>query len=190
MMTQVVPEPDPDAPSAEEAAQAAELSRRERAAADAKSRDLELTNLMLRAGLDPESADSPVNKLFFEGYKGELTNDAVIEAAKGYGLIKEPDQPTGDVTDPAEREQTGQRQQVSTGTAPDGNLPSEDPRVGSIKVGEAVMERGGTQEMAIGAAFDHIAAAGYGSVAEGRKPDTRAQFIPGADDPRMQDLGW
>jgi len=171
-------------------AEAAEQSRREKAAADKAARDRDLENIMLRAGLDPLSEDAPMNKLFFEGYKGEMTSEAVVAAAKGYGLIKEPSAPTGDITDPNERQQTQQRQDVQTGGPPGNEPPSEDPRVVAIKVGEAAMANGATEEMAMGAAFDHIAAAGFGSAEDNRAPDRRAQFNPGEADPRRPDLGW
>lgn len=184
-MTQIEPTGDQPDPAEAEA-----TSRRERAAAEAKSRDLELTNLMLRAGIDPEDAESPQNALLFKAYDGELTSEAVLAAAKGYGLIKEPVTPTGDITDPDERRMTQDRQQAAGGATPDGQGPSEDPRITAIKNGEEVLASGGTQEAALGMAFDTIAAAGYGSAVDGRKPDPRAQFIPGADDPRRPDQGW
>lgn len=194
-MTQVPPttdtgDPPPGTPPGDQQPDPAELSRRQQAAQDQKTRDLELTNLMLRAGLDPEAKESPTNALFFKAYEGDLTNEAVTEAAKGYGLIQETPPPTGDVTDPDERRQTGERQQAAAGSVPDGNAPTEDPRVSAIKAGEEVLIAGGTEEAAMGAAFDTIAAAGYGSMADGRKPDRRAQFIPGEDDPRRPDQGW
>lgn len=190
-MTQVTPENDaPPEGSPPPDPEHLEKSRRERAAEEARVRGLELTNLMLRAGLDPESQEQPMNKLFFEGYKGDLTTEAVVEAAKSYGLIKLPDAPTGEVTDPVERQQTADRQTAATGNIPDGGTPSPDPRDQAVKEGLAVMEAGGSQEAAMGAAFDRIAAAGYGSVADGRKPDPRAQWDPSREDPRRPDLGW
>lgn len=189
-MTLVPPDPaiPPEGDPNDQAAQ--EQSRRERAAQDKALRDSQLENLMLRAGIDPAEG---MNKLFFEGYKGELTNEAVVEAAKGYGLIKEPDPntpPAGEVTDPAIRNQTGERQQAATGNVPDGNAPTEDPRVTAIRTGEDIMANGGTQEGAMGAAFDVIAAAGFGSQSDHRAPDPRAQWRPGEPDPRRPDLGW
>lgn len=189
-MTQVPPTIDPNTPVGDPAEpDPAEISRRERATLEATIRDSKLENLMLRTGVD---SNEGMGKLFFEGYKGELTVEAVTEAATGYGLLKKPDEKPsgepGDVTDPDERRQTGERQQAATGSVPDGNAPSKDPRLVAVETGNEVMGAGGTQEAAIGAAFDEIAAAGYGG--DGRKPDRRAQWYPGKEDPRRPDLGW
>lgn len=174
------PPPDPD-PTQDD------VSRRERARLEKENRDGKLENIMLRAGLDPAAG---MNSLFFKSYEGELTAEAVTESAKGYGLVKEETAPTGDITDPAERQQTQQRQQAQTGGPPGTEAPSEDPRAEAIKVGQAAMANGSTEEAAMGTAFNHIAAAGFGSVADGRPPDRRAQFLPGEPDPRRPDIGW
>jgi hypothetical protein len=131
-----------------------------------------------------------MNKLFFESYSGETTTEAVTESAKSYGLIKPPPPESGEITDPEERRQTGERQTAASGAQPDGQTPSIDPRQQAVKDGQEVMAAGGTQEAAMARAFDTIAAAGYGDAHEGRKPDPRAQFIPGQEDPRRPDLGW
>jgi hypothetical protein len=178
------PPPDPATIAAEEE------SRRQRAARERAERDMKLENIMLRAGLDPQSTEHPMNKLFFDGYDGELTADAVVERATGYGLLNQPAPPTGDVTDPAERQQTQDRQVAAGGAKPDGETPSEDPRLAAVRVGQDLMDAGATQEAAFGKAFDTIAAAGFGDRASGRAPDPRAQWEPGKEDPRRPDPGW
>jgi hypothetical protein len=188
MMAQVDPSNDPatDPPPADPP-EDPELSRRDRAKLEKDARDAKLETAMLRAGLDPEKG---MDKLFFESYGGEITAEAVTEAAKGYGLIKEPDVKPGEITDPDERRQTGERQQTAAGASPDGQTPSIDPREQAIKDGQQVMANGGTQEAAMAAAFDTIAAAGYGDSRTGTKPDPRAHFVPGEPDPRHPDQGW
>ena len=162
-----------------------ELSRRERARIEEENRLLRLENLTRKAGIDP---DEGLGKLFMDGYHGEMTAEAVHAAAEGYGLLKTEQPPTGDVTDPNERQQTADRQMTAGGAVPDAGTPSEDPRVVAVREGEEVMAAGGTVEAAMGAAFDRIAAAGYGG--EGRAPDPRAQWHPGKEDPSRPDLGW
>jgi hypothetical protein len=189
-MTYTPPTEEPEQePQSDPAAE--EESRRQRAAREKAEHDMKLENLMLRAGLDPESAEQPINKLFFEGYRGDLTSEAVLEAAKSYGLVRPPeDGPSGDVTDPEERRQTLDRQVASGGAKPDAETPSEDPRITALKVGQEMLDAGSTQEAAFGRAFDEIAAAGFGEKATGRAPDPRAQWDPEKLDPRRRDLGW
>ena len=190
-MTQFEPETPPPDPQVPDPA-AEEESRRQRAAREKEQRDTKLENLMLRIGLDPESETQPINKLFFEGYAGDLTNDAVLDEAKKYGLLKPPEeQSTGDITDPNERQQTQDRQVAAGGAKPDAETPSVDPRVAAVKVGQDALDAGWSQEAAFGRAFDEIAAAGFGEKATGRAPDPRAQWDPEKLDPRRgRDQGW
>lgn len=189
---------EPDSPEGESPED--DLSRRERARLEKENRDLRLAMEIQRLGIDPGQG---VGKLFATGYDGEVTADAVKAAAEGYGIMPEPTPPPdapddpnarGEVTDPNVREMTQDRQTASGGTVPDGGTPSEDPRVIAIREGEASIAVGGTQETAMGAAFDVIAAAGYGGTnpdGTHRAPDPRAQYRPGEIDPRRgQDLGW
>lgn len=174
-------DPDPD----EQAQQQAETSRRERAKMESDNRELTLSNLMLRAGLDP---DAGTGQLFFNGYRGDLTKEAIVEAAMAAGILQsnEPPPPPDPGVTPEERGSTGERQQAAVGSQPDAGVANqdEDPRVQAIKDGEMVMANGGTQDAAMAAAFDTIASAAYND------KDPRAIWVPGKEDPRRPDLGW
>jgi hypothetical protein len=173
-MTQTPPEPEGQETDPEE------LSRREAARqADAETiRNLTLENLMLGQGVNPKDG---LGQLFFNGYKGELTEEAVASAIETSG-VKQPPVPSSESGDPGltpeERQQSEERQRLAAGATPESGGPSPDPRLNAIKRGDEVMAQGGSQEEAIGAAFDEIAAAGFGHAASNRKPDPRAQFDP------------
>lgn len=175
-MTQTPSLDDPE----EQQRQNDELSRRERAKLEKDNRDLNLKNLMLRAGLDP---DEKMGKLFFNGYDGDVDLDSVKGAAIEAGIITDPSAtppPENPEITPEERASTGERQTTATGVQADGRVVEEDidPRARALLVGEEVMEQGGTQEGAMAAAFDEIASAAYND------HDERAIFTPGKVDPR------
>src|SRR5215831_10102029 len=121
------PEPEPEDKG---------LSRRERAEFESKQRDLTLENLMLRAGINPTEG---LGQLFFNGYKGDLTTEAISKAAIDAGIIKDPDaepEPQPSDIPPEEREATQQRQQTAAGAQPDAGVVGEDvdPRVRAVMV--------------------------------------------------------
>lgn len=186
-MTQTPPnlddpqQPDPAAKEAEE------LSRRERAKLEKDNRDLNLKNLMLRAGLDP---DEKMGKLFFNGYDGEMTSEAVSAAAVDAGIIADPEappaQPDPEGLTPEERQSTQERQTTATGAQPDAGVTGSDidPRVRAVQVGEELMAQGASQEGAMAAAFDEIASAAYND------HDERAIWTPGKEDPRRPMSDW
>jgi len=163
------------------------LSRRERAEFESKQRDLQLENLMLRAGINPTEG---LGQLFFNGYKGDLTIEAISTAAIGAGVIKDPNEtpepPAPSDLTPEERGSTQERQQTAAGAQPDGGVVGEDmdPRVRAVLAGHENLDAGGTTESAMGVAFDEIASAAY------NEGDKRAIFEPGRPDPRRPDLGW
>jgi hypothetical protein len=185
-MTQTPPNLDPDPEPSQAQKEADELSRRERATLEKTNRELNLKYLMSRAGLDP---DDGLGKLFFNGYDGEMTPEAVKTAAVSAGIIKDPEAPPeepGSEITPEERASTAERQATATGAVPDAGIAGDDvdPRVRAVKVGEEVMEQGGTMEGAMAAAFDEIASAAYND------KDPRAIWSPGKEDARRPGQDW
>jgi hypothetical protein len=167
----------------------ARLSRRERAEFESRQRALQLENLMLRAGIDPNTG---LGKLFYNGYQGDLTIDAVRASAIEAQVIPDPNaeeppppDPNPPLT-PDERGSTQERQLTAVGAQPDGGVVGEDldPRVRAVLTGFENLDAGGTTESAMGVAFDEIASAAYND------HDKRAIYTPGEPDPRRPDLGW
>jgi hypothetical protein len=185
-MTQTPPSLDDPTPDPQQSKEAEELSRRERAKLEKDNRDLNLKNLMLRAGLDP---DEKMGKLF-NGYDGEMSADAIKAAAVDAGIIQDPDappeSPEPEAMTPEERQSTQERQTTATGVRPDGGVVGSDmdPRVRAVQVGEELMAQGASQEGAMAAAFDEIASAAFND------HDERAIWKAGKEDPRRPPSDW
>jgi hypothetical protein len=124
--------------------EAADEGRRARAEAAALQRE----NAFLRAGVD---LDSPLGKMFGKAYDGELTREAIQEAAKEVGAIRTaetaaspPPEPQHDTT------QSQDRMDLASGsTVPDPNLAN--PYQEAERAWDAARADGATREAAAAA---------------------------------------
>lgn len=127
-----------------------------------KNEDLESSNQLmakqlafLRAGVD---IDTPVGKLLFRGYDGELDAEAIKAEAIEVGALKgEPKEQEQEL--PAdEQNSTNERNQLGEGAPADQfRMEDPDPKAEALKVGEAALARGASEEVALGSYFEHIA---------------------------------
>lgn len=98
---------------------------------------------MVKAGID---TDSPLGKFFFDGYKGELTKEAVIAAAQEIGLL-EKQAPDPGVTQ-EEKSATQERQQLVSGAAQASEQSGKHPTVEGKENAKRILDEGGTYEQA------------------------------------------
>lgn len=123
---------------------------------------------------------SPVGKLFFDTFSGELNADAIRVQAEALGAVKAtepPKPPTGDapptnqVTDD-ERKLTDERRDLATGGAPEtGQVADPDPKTESVKVAMDLIASGKSESDALAGGIGHIINAAI-------KGDKRASWEP------------
>lgn len=113
-------------------------------------------NVFLRAGVD---LDSPLGKLLFDGYKGEMTKEAVVAAWAGI-------QPAEATPPPAEEGQPNEaieRQErheaLVNGSIAPGTEPDPHPMEEAYRIFHAGMKKGRSREKASRPALEHIVAA-------------------------------
>lgn len=142
-----------------------------RAARDGKAARAEATrlareNAMLKAGID---TDTPLGALFSDGYKGDLTKDAVKAAWSALGAPAPAsssadavdDEPAGDdVTfEPGEEQSTRERQALANGANTD--APAKpNPHENALLVAEKVTAGGGSRDDSMAGAFESLVNAG------------------------------
>lgn len=120
------------------------LKEAAKAAEDAKAAMRE--NAMLKAGID---IDSPVGKMFFKTYEGELSKDAIKQAAVEVGLA-EVETKNPEVT-PDEKNSTKERQGLTTGV-PGSTEVKKHPIEEAKETADDFIKKGATFEDA-GAAY-------------------------------------
>lgn len=98
---------------------------------------------MVKAGIDTET---PMGKFFFEGYKGELTKEAVVSAAQELGLLEKPAVEPGTTTE--EQSSTKERQKLVTGAAEAGLQSGKHPIEEAKEASKRILDEGGTFEQA------------------------------------------
>ena len=115
----------------------------EASAAKAKDVDkLQRELVMTKAGVNTES---PLGKMFFSAYDGELTKEAVQAAAQEVGLL-EVTTPPPELTQ-EEKGATQERQMAANGAAqPDTN--PQHPKDEAIEKAKSIVQEGGTYEQA------------------------------------------
>lgn len=98
---------------------------------------------MLKAGV---STDSPLGKMFFKSYEGQLDPEAIKAAAQEIGLLEVTTQ-TPTVSDD-EKRATQERQAAANGAAGDSEPPKPHPRDEARQKSEEIINAGGTYEQA------------------------------------------
>lgn len=108
---------------------------------DAVQREL----IMTKAGVD---TDTPMGKMFFKAYEGELTKEAVIIAAQEVGIMER----QGEQREiPAEeKDSTKERQTLNNGATPPGDNPTHPQELAKANA-KRVIDEGGKFEQAAGA---------------------------------------
>jgi hypothetical protein len=102
-------------------------------------RDLAFRN----AGINPEDKDAPpMTAMFVEGYKGELTTDAITAEAIKMGILKAPD-PEPQLT--AEQQQALKGQQQADAAADGATPPAGGPTLADL---DKAHEAGGNEALA------------------------------------------
>lgn len=100
---------------------------------------------MVKAGID---TDSPLGKMFFKSYEGDLTKEALTVSAQEIGLL-EVTTKTPEVTQ-QERTSTQERHQLQTGSvSPDQN--PKHPNQEAVEEAKRVQSEGGTYQDAAAA---------------------------------------
>ncbi len=117
------------------------------------------------AGLDLSSDDEKV-QFFIDGYKGDLDAAAIKAKAEAFGVLggttpppaadDNPDTPL----DPGEANFTDERRTVATAAPPD-NAPTVDPYKAAHEVFDKVVQDGGQEKHALGAALNSLANAAH-----------------------------
>jgi hypothetical protein len=100
---------------------------------------------MTKAGVD---TDTPMGKMFFKAYDGELTKDAIITAAQEVGLLDKTTQNPDISKD--EKDSTSERQTLNNGATPPGENPT-NPKDEAVANAKKVIDDGGKYEQAAGA---------------------------------------
>jgi len=110
----------------------------------------------VKAGID---TDTPLGQMFFDAYKGDLTSEAIKEAAATIGLGREPE-PETPSTPPEEQSSTGERRNLASGAT--GDLPPNpddlkpDPRKEARDLADKVLADGGSREEAMARQFSTL----------------------------------
>lgn len=127
-------------------------------------------NVFLRAGVD---LDSPLGKLLFDGYQGDVTPDAVKTAAAEVGALKAVAPPAPEAPPSTEADDRRILQQGAN-VVPEG---TKHPHTVALEEGQRLQGIGATEDAVLGEAFHTVVVAG----ADG---DQRvyAQPTPGGDD--------
>lgn len=129
----------------------------------AAERDVALRKLAMRDAGIPKGV---LGEMFEETYKGELTAEAITEAAsKIPGLIAEAAQPAVEKTPEEieaariEAEQTGARQALAQGNTNAGVLPDRDPRELAAEAVAKARADGRSEEVALSAGLRELVSA-------------------------------
>jgi hypothetical protein len=137
--------------------------------AQAQLAELGKRTTFLEAGVDLES---PVGRLLFTGYQGELDHESIRKAAEEVGALKAATPPPP--PDPGiDTSQTDERREMANGAPADEFRQADpDPKVVALEAGKAALENGASEESALGLMFEKIARAA-------EKGDERALWNPG-----------
>lgn len=118
----------------------------EAAAARAKDMDVVQRELMMtKAGID---TDTPMGKMFFKAYEGDLTKEAIATAAQEIGIIERQTQQQQIPSE--EKDSTKERQTLNNGATPPGDNPTHPKDLAKANA-KKVLDEGGKFEQAAGA---------------------------------------
>jgi hypothetical protein len=140
-----------------EAAAAAEAGAAREADLQTRLAAAERTNTF-QSVIPGDKLGSDLGQLFTQGYRGDLTSEAITEAATKVGLLESPPDPNAGQSDGS----TEERQQLRAGAEVPGHEPGPDPREEATMAGKEAWKRG-TEADALSAHFGtiiHYAAAG------------------------------
>lgn len=114
--------------------------------------ELRKERLFFKAKID---VDSPLGKLLYDGYKGDLTVEAISEAAAGIpGLGAEA--PSTEIPDD-EKNLTDERRDLGAGSKADDFRQAEpDPKEAAIASGSKALDDGKSEEVALGNVFESL----------------------------------
>lgn len=110
----------------------------------------------LEAGIDTKT---PIGQMFSKAYDGELTAEAITNAAKEVGVLKaetEEQPPPGPAITENERQQSQERMAISGDSQAPGPDPEPDPRVQGMKEFREAIANGQPREDAAGAWYGKV----------------------------------
>lgn len=139
---------------------------------EAEAEKLRRENVLLRAGIDLESADEATKQrvsFLVNGWPdgADFTVEAVKAAAANLGLTGEAATTgTGPAITPEEQAQTQERQLLQQGASAAGSMPEVHPSVEAIRDGLKTLANGGTSEDALAVAFHKVVERAHAGTAQ------------------------
>lgn len=149
----------------------------EAAKAGGTAAELQRENIFLKSGIP---TDTPLGKMFYKSYDGDLTPDAIKAAATEVGLVQPSTEGTKEVNlQPGEERSTDERRAAASNASPGGVLPEKHPQQEAREKAEAIVKEGGTYEQA-GAGFLSTLVKRYSEGDQRAVVDPRNRRVPPA----------